>query len=102
MSMRGSAFLFVPINRQYQKNGSLKPIPDAKRVMIAISIGYPDMENVVNKISSTHEPLGGDPSWIGFPSPQRRWKLPQLICPQWHNGGSSVYPAVIRIAKHSG
>jgi nitroreductase len=42
-------------------------IPESKRVMIAISIGYPDTENVVNKISSTREPLDDHTSWIGFP-----------------------------------
>ena len=42
-------------------------IPDSKRVMIAISIGYPDKENIVNKISSAREPLDNHTSWIGFP-----------------------------------
>jgi hypothetical protein len=35
--------------------------------MIAISIGYPDKENVVNKIGSARELLDGYTNWIGFP-----------------------------------
>ena len=42
-------------------------IPDAKRVIIAISLGYPDEENIVNTISSTREPIDSIISWIGFP-----------------------------------
>jgi nitroreductase len=42
-------------------------IPESKRLMIAISIGYPDEENVVNTITSTRESIDGHTSWIGFP-----------------------------------
>jgi nitroreductase len=42
-------------------------IPESKRLIIAISIGYPDEENIVNKITSTRESIDGLTSWIGFP-----------------------------------
>jgi nitroreductase len=42
-------------------------IPESKRLIIAISIGYPDEENIVNTITSTRESIDGRTSWIGFP-----------------------------------
>lgn len=42
-------------------------IPESKRLIIAISIGYPDEKNIVNTITSTREPIDGLISWIGFP-----------------------------------
>jgi len=42
-------------------------IPDSKRLIIAISIGYPDEESIVNTITSTREPIDGFTQWIGFP-----------------------------------
>jgi nitroreductase len=42
-------------------------IPESKRLIIAISIGYPDEENIVNTITSTREPIDSLISWIGFP-----------------------------------
>lgn len=42
-------------------------IPESKRLIIAISIGYPDEENIVNTITSTRESVDDLTSWIGFP-----------------------------------
>lgn len=41
-------------------------IPESKRLIVAISIGYPDEENIVNTISSTRESIDKITSWIGF------------------------------------
>ncbi len=42
-------------------------IPESKRLIIAISIGYPDEENIVNTITSTRESIESLTNWIGFP-----------------------------------
>ncbi|MEN6374966.1 MAG: nitroreductase [Smithella sp.] len=42
-------------------------IPESKRLIVAISIGYPDEENMANKITSTRESIDKITSWIGFP-----------------------------------
>jgi nitroreductase len=42
-------------------------IPDSKRLIIAISIGYPDEGNIVNTITSTRESIDGLTTWVGFP-----------------------------------
>lgn len=41
-------------------------IPESKRLVVAISLGYPDEKNIVNTITSTREPIDGLTSWIGF------------------------------------
>ncbi|PKN68974.1 MAG: nitroreductase [Deltaproteobacteria bacterium HGW-Deltaproteobacteria-12] len=41
-------------------------IPEEKRLIIAISIGYPDNENIANTITSTRESIDGLTSWRGF------------------------------------
>ena len=41
-------------------------IPDSKRLIIAISIGYPDQEKIENTISSTRESIDSITKWIGF------------------------------------
>jgi len=43
-------------------------IPESKRLIVAISIGYPDHENIVNTITSTRESSVDNPkTWVGFP-----------------------------------
>jgi hypothetical protein len=42
-------------------------IPESKRLIIAISIGYPDEENIVNTVSTTRESIESLTSWVGFP-----------------------------------
>ena len=42
-------------------------IPESKRLIIAISMGYPDEGNTVNTITSTRESIDGFTGWIGFP-----------------------------------
>ncbi|MEN6330398.1 MAG: nitroreductase [Smithella sp.] len=41
-------------------------IPESKRLIVAISIGYPDEDNIANKITSTRESIDKIISWIGF------------------------------------
>lgn len=41
-------------------------IPESKRLLIAISIGYPDGDDIVNTIASTREPVEKLTSWVGF------------------------------------
>ena len=42
-------------------------IPESKRLIIAISIGYPDEENIVNTVSTTRESIESLTNWVGFP-----------------------------------
>jgi len=42
-------------------------IPESKRLIVAISIGYPDKDNIANKINSTRESIDKIIGWIGFP-----------------------------------
>jgi len=42
-------------------------IPETKRIMIAISIGYPDEDNIANRITSDRAPIDSLTNWIGFP-----------------------------------
>jgi len=42
-------------------------IPDSKRLIIAISIGYPEEGNIVNTITTTRESIDDCISWVGFP-----------------------------------
>ncbi len=41
-------------------------IPDAKKILIAIAIGYPDWEFPANKLESTRELLANAVAWHGF------------------------------------
>lgn len=41
-------------------------IPESKRLIIAISLGYPDEENIVNSITTTRELVDCITSWIGL------------------------------------
>ncbi|MDD5476000.1 MAG: nitroreductase [Syntrophales bacterium] len=41
-------------------------IPESKRLVIAISIGFPDSESIANRITSTREPVENITNWIGF------------------------------------
>ncbi|MCK9230975.1 MAG: nitroreductase [Syntrophales bacterium] len=41
-------------------------IPESKRLVIAISIGFPDGDNIANRITSTREPVENITRWIGF------------------------------------
>ena len=41
-------------------------IPDAKKIFMAISIGYPDWDFPANKIESEREPVENITSWVGF------------------------------------
>jgi hypothetical protein len=42
-------------------------IPESKRLIIAISMGYSDEESIVNTITSTRKSIDGLTHWIGFP-----------------------------------
>ena len=41
-------------------------IPDSKRIIICIAIGYPDWDFPANKLESTREPAESFTSWYGF------------------------------------
>jgi nitroreductase len=41
-------------------------IPEPKRIVISISIGYPDWDFPANKVVSTREPLENAVTWYGF------------------------------------
>ncbi|MEN6622655.1 MAG: nitroreductase [Smithella sp.] len=42
-------------------------IPESKRLIVAISIGYPDEDSIINTITSAREPVDSLTSWAGFP-----------------------------------
>lgn len=41
-------------------------IPESKRLIIAISIGFPDNQDIANTIASAREPVENLTTWIGF------------------------------------
>jgi len=41
-------------------------IPETKRIMIAIAIGYPDWDFPANKVQSSREPVESTTTWRGF------------------------------------
>jgi nitroreductase len=41
-------------------------IPESKRMMISIAIGYPDWDFPANKVETVREPLGNTTTWCGF------------------------------------
>ena len=42
-------------------------IPESKRLMIAISLGYPAEDNPANTVASTRESVDRLTTWVGFP-----------------------------------
>ena len=41
-------------------------IPETKRIMIGIAVGYPDWDFPANKLVSTREPVDSITTWLGF------------------------------------
>jgi nitroreductase len=41
-------------------------IPESKQIIIAIAIGYPDLDFPANKLRSTREPVDNVTTWCGF------------------------------------
>jgi nitroreductase len=41
-------------------------IPDSKRIVISIAIGYPDWDFPANRVKSAREPIDSITSWCGF------------------------------------
>ena len=41
-------------------------IPESKRIIAAIAIGYPDWDFPANKVGSQREPIGNITTWLGF------------------------------------
>lgn len=41
-------------------------IPDSKRIIISIAIGYPDWDFPANKLESNREPVENTTKWVGF------------------------------------
>ena len=52
--------LFPEVARKYAQ------IPDSKRIIITITIGYPDWDFPANKLETTREPLESFVTWCGF------------------------------------
>ena len=44
----------------------LAGIPESKRIVIAIAIGYPDWDFPANSVETAREPLDGITTWRGF------------------------------------
>ena len=44
----------------------LAQIPETKRIIIAISLGYPDQDFPANKLKTDREPVDNLTSWLGF------------------------------------
>lgn len=44
----------------------LAGIPDSKRIMISIAMGYPDWDFPANKVVSAREPVDNITAWVGF------------------------------------
>ena len=44
----------------------LAGIPDSKRLMIAVALGYPDPDFPANQVKSEREPVDSITTWIGF------------------------------------
>jgi nitroreductase len=42
-------------------------LPESKRLMIAISLGYPAEDNPANTVATTREPVDRLTTWVGFP-----------------------------------
>jgi nitroreductase len=41
-------------------------IPDSKRIIMAVAIGYPDPDFPANRVESGREPVGNITTWLGF------------------------------------
>ena len=41
-------------------------IPESKRMVIGLTIGYPDWDHPANKLESTRDPLENVVTWCGF------------------------------------
>ena len=41
-------------------------IPDSKRIIMAIAIGYPDWDFPANKVETEREPINNITAWLGF------------------------------------
>jgi len=41
-------------------------IPDSKRIIMAVAIGYPDPDFPANRVESEREPVGNITTWLGF------------------------------------
>ncbi len=54
------AVLYPEVSRE------LAGIPDSKRIMIAVSLGYPDPDFPANQVRSEREPVDKISTWVGF------------------------------------
>jgi nitroreductase len=41
-------------------------IPESKRIIMSVAIGYPDWDFPANKVESQREPIGKVTTWLGF------------------------------------
>ena len=58
--IHGQGVMFPQVIRKHLK------IPDSKRILMAISIGYPDWDFPANKVESEREPTETLATWAGF------------------------------------
>ena len=59
--IHGEGVMYADVVKRYAG------IPESKRLIIAISVGYPDEENIVNTISTTRESIESLTNWVGLP-----------------------------------
>jgi nitroreductase len=58
--IEGQATQYPDVLRKYAN------IPDSKRIVIAIAIGYPDWDDPANRVESAREPIDNITTWHGF------------------------------------
>ena len=58
--IEGQGTMYPDVLRKYAN------IPDSKRIVIAIAIGYPDWDHPANKFESAREPIDNLTTWHGF------------------------------------
>jgi len=52
--------MYPDVLREYAR------IPDSKRIIMAVAIGYPDPDFAANRVESAREPVGNITNWLGF------------------------------------
>ncbi|MBN1663592.1 MAG: nitroreductase [Deltaproteobacteria bacterium] len=58
--IEGQGTMYPDVIRKYAN------IPDSKRIVIAIAVGYPDPDDPANRIESSREPINNITTWHGF------------------------------------
>lgn len=58
--IHGQGVMYPEVIRKYVK------VPESKKILMAISIGYPDWDFAANKIESHRETMNDLTTWVGF------------------------------------